>query len=93
MAEGEKTRALIRDIDTAKLREELAAAKEEIKRNSQTAAIVAAVQAQCGPKYGCGGNSCGGCSPCGNLLCSVQNAFSEEIAQRIINPSTTTTTT
>jgi hypothetical protein len=90
VAEGEKTRALIRDIDTAKLREELTAAKAQLSQNAQTAAIVSAVQAQCGPKCGTpyGTSNCG-CNPCGNLLCSVQNAFADEIAQRIVNPTTT----
>jgi hypothetical protein len=90
VAEGEKTRALIRDIDTAKLREELTAAKAQLSQNAQTAAIVSAVQAQCGPKCGMpyGTSNCG-CNPCGNLLCSVQNAFADEIAQRIVNPTTT----
>lgn len=89
-ADGEATRAMLREMQTSRLQEELAAAKAQLSQNAQTAAIVAAVQAQCGPK--CGtlyGNSCGGCSPCGNLLCSVQNAFADEIAQRIINPTTT----
>lgn len=89
-AEGEATRALLRDIQTSRLQEELAAAKEEIKRNAQTNSIIAAVQAQCAPKCGTpyATSNCG-CNPCGNLFCSVQNAFADEIAQRIINPTTT----
>lgn len=89
-AEGEATRALLRDIQTSRLQEELAAAKEEIKRNAQTNSIIAAVQAQCAPKCGTpyAASNCG-CNPCGNLFCSVQNAFADEIAQRIINPTTT----
>lgn len=89
-AEGEATRAMLRDIQTQRLQEELAAAKAQLSQNAQTASIVAAVQAQCGPKCGSGysGGGCG-CNPCGNLFCSVQNAFADEIAQRIINPTTT----
>lgn len=88
--EGEATRAMLRDIQTSRLQEELAAAKEEIKRNAQTNSIIAAVQAQCAPKCGTpyATSNCG-CNPCGNLFCSVQNAFADEIAQRIINPTTT----
>ena len=88
--EGETTRAMLRDIQTQTLQEKLAKAEAQLRDNNQTATIVAAVQAQCGSKCGTPyGNSCGGCSPCGNLLCSVQNAFADEIAQRIINPTTT----
>lgn len=87
-AEGEATRALLRDMETAQLREKLAKAESQLSQNAQTAAIVAAIQAQCGtPNYGRGGNC--GCNPCGNLFCSVQNAFADEIAQRIVNPTTT----
>lgn len=87
-AEGEATRALMRDIQTQALQEKLAKAEAQLRDNAQTAAIVAAMQAQCGaPNYGRGGNC--GCNPCGNLFCSVQNAFADEIAQRIINPTTT----
>lgn len=89
--EGESTRAMLRDIQTSRLQEELTAAKAQLSQNAQTAAIVAAVQAQCAPKCGTPyGNSGCGCNPCGNIFCSVQNAFADEIAQRIINPTTTT---
>jgi hypothetical protein len=89
-AEGEATRAMLRDIQTNRLQEELAAAKAQLSQNAQTAAIVSAIQAQCGLKCGTpyGTSNCG-CNPCGNLFCSVQNAFADEIAQRIINPTTT----
>jgi hypothetical protein len=87
-AEGDTTRAMLRDMETAKLREELAAAKAQLSQDNQTAKIAALIQAQCGLKpYG---SNCG-CNPCGNVLCSVQNAFADEIAQRIINPTTTAT--
>lgn len=87
-AEGEATRAMLRDIQTQRLQEELAAAKNQLSQNAQTSSIIAAVQASCAPKC----SPCApACNPCGNLFCSVQNAFADEIAQRIINPSTTTT--
>lgn len=91
--EGEATRAMLRDIQTQTLQEKLAKAEAQLRDNAQTATIVSAVQAQCGPKCstsyrsGCG---CGCNSQCGDLLCSVQNAFADEIAQRIINPTTPT---
>lgn len=89
--EGETTRAMLRDIQTQTLQEKLTKAEAQLSQNAQTAAIVAAVQAQCGPKCGTPyGNSGCGCSPCGNLFCSIQNAFADEIAQRIVNPTTTT---
>lgn len=89
--EGETTRAMMRDIQTQALQEKLAKAEAQLRDNNQTANIVAAIQAQCGPKCGTPyGNSGCGCSPCGNLFCSIQNAFADEIAQRIINPTTTT---
>lgn len=87
-AEGEATRAMLRDIQTQRLQEELAAAKNQLSQNAQTSSIIAAVQASCAPKCSPCASSC---NPCGNLFCSVQNAFADEIAQRIINPSTTTT--
>jgi hypothetical protein len=84
-AEGDATRALLRDMETAKLREELAAAKGQLSRNAETAQIIAAYNA-----------SKGGCNPCatscGNVICAVQDAFAEQVAQRIINHTTTPTT-
>lgn len=82
---------------TQRLQEELAAAKAQLSQNAQTASIIGAIQANyspCSPKCGCNGypygfNPCAG--KCGDLLCSVQNAFADEIAQRIINPTTTAT--
>lgn len=92
--EGEATRSMLRDIQTQRLQEELSAAKAQLSQNAQTAAIVSAVQAQCAPKcyspYYRSGCGCGCNSQCGDLLCSVQNAFADEIAQRIINPTTPT---
>lgn len=98
-AEGEATRAMMRDIQTQRLQEKLAKAEAQLSQNAQTAAIVSAVQANCSPcapKCGCGcGNGYAyGFNPagkCGDLLCSVQNAFADEIAQRIINPTTAAT--
>lgn len=94
--EGAATRAMLRDMETRKLQEELAAAKAQLSQNAQTAAIINAVQANCSPcapKCGCGNGYAYGFNPgagkCGDLLCSVQNAFADEIAQRIINPTTT----
>ena len=97
--EGETTRSMIKDIQTQQLQERLAKAEAQLSQNAQTAAIVSAVQANCSPcapKCGCGcGNGYAyGFNPagkCGDLLCSVQNAFADEIAQRIINPTTAAT--
>lgn len=89
-AEGDATRAMLRDMDTAKLREELAAAKAQLREDNQTAKIAALIQAQYGIKpYGsnCGCNPCA--TSCGNVICAVQDAFAEQVAQRIINPTTT----
>lgn len=89
-AEGEATRSLLREMETAQLREKLAKAEAELSQNKQTANIVATMQAQFGTKCGSSYNTSNcGCNPCGNLFCSVQNAFADEIAQRIINPTTT----
>lgn len=79
---------------TQRLQEKLAKAEAQLSQNNQTASIVAAIQANCAPKCGCnaypyGFNPCA--NKCGDLLCSVQNAFADEIAQRIINPTTTAT--
>lgn len=92
--EGETTRSMIKDIQTQRLQERLAKAEAQLSQNNQTASIVAAIQANCAPKCGCnaypyGFNPCA--NKCGDLLCSVQNAFADEIAQRIINPTTTAT--
>lgn len=95
--EGETTRSMLKDIQTQALQEKLAKAEAQLSQNNQTAAIVAAIQANCSPcapKCGCNpyGNSYGyGAGKCGDLLCSVQNAFADEIAQRIINPTTAAT--
>lgn len=88
-AEGDATRALLRDMETAKLREELAAAKGQLSRNAETAQIIAAYNAS---KGGCNPCATSACNPCGNVLCAVQDAFAEQVAQRIINPTTTPTT-
>lgn len=60
--------------------------KGQISQANQTQQIIAAINSGkcCQP--------CAPCNPCGNVWCSVQNAFADEIAQRIINPTTTATT-
>ena len=89
VAEGEKTRALIRDIDTAKLREELAAAKAKISQDEQTNKILSGVYSR---PYGNGG--CGSCDPC--CQPNACNILAKEIIEagvnRIVNPPTTATT-
>lgn len=86
VAEGEKTRALIRDIDTAKLREELAAAKAKISLDEQTNKILSGGYSR---PYGNGG--CGSCDPC--CQPNACNILAKEIIEagvnRIVNPPTT----
>ena len=86
VAEGEKTRALIRDIDTAKLREELAAAKAQIRDDAQTSKILAGVYSR-----SCGNGGCGSCDPC--CQPNACNILAKEIIEagvnRIVNTPTT----
>jgi hypothetical protein len=86
VADGEKTRALIRDIDTAKLREELAAAKAKIIQDEQTNKILSGVYSR-----PFGGNGCGSCDPC--CQPNACNILAKEIIEagvnRIVNPPTT----
>lgn len=88
-AEGEATRSLLREMETAQLREKLAKAEAQISQDNQTAKIAALMQAQYGRPYA---NSNCGCDPC----CCQPNAcniLAKEIIEagvnRIVNPTTT----
>lgn len=88
-ADGEKTRSLIRDIDTAKLREELAAAKAQISQDAQTNKILANL-----PRgYGYGNCGCNSCDPCcqPNACSILAKELIESSVNRIVNPTTTAT--
>lgn len=85
-ADGEKTRNLIRDIDTAKLREELAAAKAQISQDAQTNKILANL-----PRgYGYGNCGCNSCDPCcqPNACSILAKELIESSVNRIVNPTT-----
>ena len=89
-ADGEKTRNLIRDIDTAKLREELAAAKAKISQDEQTNKILSGVYSR---PYGNGGCGCNSCDPCcqPNACSILAKELIESSVNRIVNPPTTAT--
>lgn len=59
----------------------------QLSQNAQTAQLMAAIQAG---QSGC--NPCGtGCNPCGgNLLCALNTAYANGLADKILNPTTTT---
>jgi hypothetical protein len=87
-AEGEATRALMRDMETRKLQEELAAAKAQLSQNAQTAQIINAVRPQ---PTACCGTSC--CAPCSPNDCSIlKDAVFQNWVNKTINPTTATTT-
>lgn len=82
--EGETTRSMLKDIQTQRLQEELAAAKAQLSQNAQTASIIGAIQANCTAPRGC--NPCGNayaynCSPCCNGV--IQRAVDTAIGERI----------
>lgn len=83
-AEGEATRALMREMETAALREKLAKAEAELSQNKQTSNIVAAIQAQYGAPRHYG--NCG-CQPnaCDVLVASII----QKGVDGIVNPTTT----
>lgn len=87
LAQGETTRAMLRDMETRKLQEELAAAKAQISQDAQTAKILAALNAS-----KCCGTSC--CNPCcqPNACSILAQEIVEAGVNRIVNPTTTTTT-
>lgn len=62
--------------------------KGQLSQNAQTAQLMAAIQA--GQGGGC--NPCGTpCNPCGgNLLCALNTAYANGLADKILNPTTTT---
>lgn len=90
-AEGDATRALLRDMETAQLREKLAKAEAQISQDNQTSKLAALIQAQCGRSYN---NSNCGCDPCG-CQPNACNILAKEIIEtgvnRIVNPTTTAT--
>lgn len=61
--------------------------KGQLSQNAQTAQLMAAIQAG---QSGC--NPCGtGCNPCGgNFLCALNTAYAQGLADKILNPTTTT---
>ena len=83
-AQGEATRAMLRDMETRKLQEELAAAKAQLSQNAQTAQIVAAVNAN---RSGC----CGGTDNCcvQNPCTVLTNALYTDWVNKTLNPTTT----
>lgn len=65
--------------------------KGQLSQNAQTAQLMAAIQAGqggCNPCCGTGYNSC--CNP--TLLCALNQAYAQGLADRIINPTTTAAT-
>lgn len=58
--------------------------KGQLSQNAQTAQLMAAIQAN----QGCCNPCATPCNPCGgNLLYSLNKAFADDIAQRIVNPT------
>ena len=94
VAQGELTRAMIKDIQTQELRDKLAKAEAQLSQNAQTANIVGAIQANCTlPRAGvpCNGVPYSPCSPCG-CNGAVQRAVDTAIGNRIgeiLFPTTT----
>lgn len=63
--------------------------KGQLSQNAQTAQIMAAIQAN----QGCCNPCATPCNPCGgNLLYALNKAYADEIAQRIVNPTTAAAT-
>lgn len=89
VAQGEMTRALLRDMQTQKLQEELAAAKAQLSQDAQTNKLAALIAGRgcCNP---CGTYN-GGCNPCADgIQRAVNNALGERIGE-ILFPTTATT--
>lgn len=97
VAQGELTRAMIKDIQTQQLQERLAKAEAQLSQNAQTASIIGAFQANCSAPRVCNpcGNgyaysSCAPCNPCcnGAIQRAVDTAIGERIGE-ILFPTTT----
>lgn len=94
VAQGELTRAVIKDIQTQQLQERLAKAEAQLSQNAQTSSIIGAIQANCSASRGC--NPCGNgyayssCNPCcnGAIQRAVDTAIGERIGE-ILFPTTT----
>lgn len=97
VAQGELTRAMIKDIQTQQLQERLAKAEAQLSQNAQTSSIIGAIQANCNAPRVC--NPCGNgyayspCNPC-NPCCNgaIQRAVDTAIGERIgeiLFPTTT----
>lgn len=95
VAQGELTRAMIKDIQTQELRDKLAKAEAQLSQHAQTANIVGAIQANCTLPRVC--NPCGNgyayspCNPCGcngAIQRAVDTAIGERIGE-ILFPTTT----
>ena len=95
VAQGELTRAMIKDIQTQELRDKLAKAEAQLSQSAQTASIIGAIQANCTAPRVC--NPCGNgyayspCNPCGcngAIQRAVDTAIGERIGE-ILFPTTT----
>lgn len=101
VAQGELTRAIIKDIQTQQLQERLAKAEAQLSQNAQTASIIGAIQANCSAPRVCNpcGNGyayspCAPCNPCNPCGCNgaIQRAVDTAIGERIgeiLFPTTT----
>jgi hypothetical protein len=100
VAQGELTRAVIKDIQTQQLQERLAKAEAQLSQNAQTSSIIGAIQANCSAPRGCNpcGNgyaysACNPCNPCcnGAIQRAVDTAIGERIGEILFPPTTTAT--
>lgn len=64
--------------------------KGRISQDQQTARLLASMPN--GRGCGCGTPCASSCNPCGNFLCSLETAYANSLAEKIINPTTAAAT-